>query len=315
MSRSGHAIQQLDYRQAQASDRIVPKPAVLTSSGWQGLHLELHHQPPFATAEHQHTMHVIASGSPCPSGIYAPGARWLDGKLARERRQVGDVAIIPAGITHRCSWDTPAEFTVLALEPTLLQQVGQDWVNPDQIELVPQFMSCSDPFMQTTLATLRSEAEVGGLGSQLLVDSLKTTLVIHLLRNYCATRPKISSSSAQTTGLSKAALTLVIDYIHSSLHQDLQLGQIAAIAQISPYHFLRLFKQSLGVTPYQYILECRIERAKYLLRQGELTIAEVAMQTGFCDQSHLTRYFKRALGITPKQFLKTCAATGEHARG
>jgi AraC family transcriptional regulator len=89
------------------------------------------------------------------------------------------------------------------------------------------------------------------------------------------------------------------------LHQDLKLDEIAAIAQLSLYHFIRLFKQSLGITPYQYILQHRIEKAKYLLTHSELNIAEIAAQTGFCDQSHFTRHFKRMTGVTPKQVMET----------
>ncbi|MBE9182107.1 helix-turn-helix transcriptional regulator [Oculatella sp. LEGE 06141] len=301
MRTPGQAIELIDYSQEQASDWIVPKPAVLKSSDWNGVHLELHQQPTFATAEHQHTMHVLACGLADSSGINAPGARWLDGKVERERRSAGDIAIIPAGIAHRCSWDTPAQFMVLAIEPRLLQQVGQDWVN-DPIELIPHFMNEKDEFIQTIFSTLKAEIATGGMGSNVLVDSLKTALAIHLLRKYCATRPKLSS---YTDGLSQTKLALVTDYINDHLHHDLKLDEIAAIAQISLYHFLRLFKQRMGITPHQYILQCRIHKAKDLLEHSELTIAEIAIRTGFCDQSHLTRYFKRLVGVTPNQLLQS----------
>jgi AraC family transcriptional regulator len=104
-------------------------------------------------------------------------------------------------------------------------------------------------------------------------------------------------------GLSPAKLTLVKEYIQHHLHQNLQLNEIAAIAQLSPYHFLRLFKQSMGITPHQYILQCRLNQAKHLLQHSNLSIVEIAIRTGFCDQSHLTRHFKRYVGMTPKQLL------------
>lgn len=305
------SVKLLDYCQENASVEIVPQPAVLKSLGWNGLHLELHQQPTFATDEHHHTMHVLACGLIDSSKPNAPGMRSLDGKRSRERRGTGDIAIIPAGITHSCSWDTPAQFMVLAIEPTLLKQVGQDWVNPDQIELLPQFMSESDTFIQGILSTLKAEAEVGGMGSYLLVDGLKTVLAIHLLRHYCVTRPKLSRNS---NGLSQVTLTLVKNYIHEHLHQDLKLNDIAAIAQISPYHFLRLFKQSMGITPHQYIVQCRLHRAKHLLQQSELSIVEIAARTGFCDQSHLTRTFKRLIGVTPKQLLQSHSASNTALR-
>ncbi|MEP0888570.1 AraC family transcriptional regulator [Leptolyngbya sp. PL-A3] len=293
-----HSIKQLDYQQDNASDAIVPNPAILRSSGWDGLHFELHQQPIFATGEHQHTMHVLACGVPDSSGMSALGMRSLDGKRQQERRSAEDIAIIPAGIVHRCSWDAPVQFMVLAFEPALLYQLGQDWVNLDQVELTPRFMSQPDGFVQGIFSTLRAEAKTGGIASALLLDSLKTALAIHLLRNYCTTRPKLSSYG---NGLSRNKLALVKDYIKAHLHQPLKLEEVAAIAQISPYHFLRLFKQNMGVTPHQYILQCRLDHATYLLQYSELSISEIALRAGFSDQSHLTRSLKSKLGMTPKQ--------------
>lgn len=290
----------IDYRQVKASDSFVPNPAVLTSSGWENLYVELHHQPKFEIAEHQHTMHVIACGLPnAPGDRGLVGDRWLDGTRETERRQLGDIAIIPAGISHRCNWNTTVQFGILAIEHSLLQQIGQDWINPDRIELRPQFMSERDDLIQSIFATLSAELAAGGIGSNLLVDSLKTALAIHLLRNYCTTLPRLSSYA---DGLSAAKSTLVTDYINSHLDRDLKLIELSAIAQISPYHFLRLFKKSLGITPHQYILQQRIERAKYLLKSSNLDISEIAFRVGFCDSSHLTRCFKSILGKTPSQW-------------
>lgn len=124
-------------------------------------------------------------------------------------------------------------------------------------------------------------------------------LAIHLLRHYGTTAPRLSS---YVDGLSASKLTLVIDYINAYLERDLKLNELSDIVQISPYHFLRLFKKSLGTTPHQYILQQRIDRAKYLLKSSNLDIAEIAFRVGFCDSSHLTRCFKRILGKTPSQW-------------
>ena len=270
------------------------------------MHLEVFQQPKFEIAEHQHTMHVIAH-SPVSAHFSASsiGERWLEGKVCHETRHQGNIAIIPAGIAHRCNWNTAVEFMVLAVEPALLQQVGQDIVNGDRIELIPRFMDQVDPLIQGIFSTLREEVEFGKIGGNLLVDSLKTTLAIHLLRNYCATQLKLSS---YRDGLSQSMLQQVKDYINEHLSQDLKLVELSAIAQLSPYHFLRLFKQRMGITPHQYILQQRIERAKNLLQHGELSTAEIALRTGFSDQSHLTRCFKRRFGITPKQLLQALIA-------
>ncbi|BAY09855.1 AraC family transcriptional regulator [Calothrix sp. NIES-2098] len=301
MNTPGSTIKVIDYRQEKASDAFVPKPAVLSSSGWDSIYFEFHQQPKFDIAEHQHTMHVIAQGIPYSSLSISSGERWLDGKMVRERRNNGDIAIVPAGISHRCNWNTSVQFMILAFESELLQQVGQDLVNCDRIELIPHFMNEQDVLIQGILSALKAELESDKIGGYLLIDSLKTTLAIHLLRNYCTTQPKISTYA---DGLSKSTLQQVREYINAHLHQEIKLSDIAAIAQMSQYHFLRLFKQSMGVTPHQYILQCRIDRAKYLLQHSELSIADIALSLGFCDQSHLTRYFKRIVGVTPKQILQ-----------
>lgn len=298
---SAQPVAIIDYQQADAASSLLPKPAVLVSNGWNQLHLEVFEQPKFEIAEHQHTMHAIAY-SPLSRNfpISSTGERWLDSKVCHETRHQGDVAVIPAGIPHRCNWNTSVQFVILAIEPELLQQVGQDWVDCDHIELIPQFMSQPDELIGAIISTVRNELECNKIASGLLIDSLKTTLAIHLLRSYCVTQPRLSSYSG---GLSQTTLQRVQEYIHEHLHQDLKLSELSAIAQLSPYYFLRLFKQQMKMTPHQYILQCRVEQAKHLLQRSELSLAEIAVKVGFCDQSHLTRSFKRIFGVTPKQLL------------
>jgi AraC family transcriptional regulator len=288
----------LNYREMKAADALLPQPSVLSSRGWNQLHLEVFQQPKFEIAEHQHTMHVLAYSSD-HSAEPSNGDRWLDGKRGREIRYPGDIAVIPMGVAHRCNWSTAVEFTILAIEPDLLQQVGQDGVEGDRIELIPQFMNCQDGLIQSIFTTLKEELVSSQWGSDLLIDSLKTMLAVHLLRHYCTLQPKLIKRSH---GLSKAILRQVTSYINENLHQNLKVVELSAIAQLTPYHFLRQFKQTLGITPHQYILHKRIETAKQLLQQQELSIAEISVRTGFSDQSHLTRCFKRRVGVTPKQF-------------
>jgi AraC family transcriptional regulator len=77
---------------------------------------------------------------------------------------------------------------------------------------------------------------------------------------------------------------------------------MAQEAQMSPYYFSHLFKQSTGLSPHQYLISCRIQQAKQMLTTTALSIAEIAAQAGFVDQSHLARHFKRQFGVPPSQF-------------
>lgn len=294
-------IKILDFSQEKATDILLPQPAILKSSGWDSIYFELHQQPKFDTPEHQGTWHVIAHCPPFYTSGDRTGERWLDNKRKMEVRNQGDIAIIPAGISQRCNWQILSQFAIVALDPLLLKQIGQDWVDSDRIELIPHYMTEQDALIQGIVSALRAEVESDKIGGDLLIDSLKTTLAIHLLRQYCITKPKLSS---YVDGLSRSKLQQIREYINTNLAQDVKLIDLAEVAQISSYHFLRLFKQSIGITPHQYILQCRIEKARYLLQHGKLSIAEIAHRVGFCDQSHMTRYFKRAVGITPKQLLQ-----------
>jgi AraC family transcriptional regulator len=108
-----------------------------------------------------------------------------------------------------------------------------------------------------------------------------------------------------TTALPKQKLRQVTDYIEQHLEDDLGLVELATLVQMSPSYFSSLFKKATGLAPHQYVIQQRIERAKQLILQGELSIAEIAYRLGFTHQSHLSRHFKRLVGVTPKAFLKS----------
>lgn len=110
--------------------------------------------------------------------------------------------------------------------------------------------------------------------------------------------------SVSADGLPKYPLNKAIDYIHAHLEQEIKLLQLANSVGMSQYYFCRLFKQSMGVSPHQYVLRQRVERAKQLLRRQQFSIVDVALQCGFASQSHLNRHFKRIVGVTPLTFLK-----------
>ena len=97
----------------------------------------------------------------------------------------------------------------------------------------------------------------------------------------------------------------MVGHITDHLDQELSLEGLAAISQLSAYHFCRAFKRSTGLTPHQYVIRQRVERAKVLLKGGKMGIAEVAVACGFTHQSHLNRHFKRLTGVTPKKFSKS----------
>jgi len=106
--------------------------------------------------------------------------------------------------------------------------------------------------------------------------------------------------------LSHHKLVIVHDYIEAHLNEKINLNDLASSVCLSPYHFNRVYKNTTGVCPHQYVLDRRIRLARELLRYNKLDICEVALNCGFSSQSHLTEWFTRRLGVTPKQYKKVC---------
>ena len=103
-------------------------------------------------------------------------------------------------------------------------------------------------------------------------------------------------------GLPPGAMRRVREHVEMHLSESIDLATLAAIAGLSLYHFARAFRRSAGVAPHQYLVQRRVERAQDLLARTELSLAEIALATGFSDQSHFARHFRQMFGITPGQF-------------
>jgi AraC family transcriptional regulator len=222
----------------------------------------------------------------------------IDGRSQTHLLGPNNAFILPAGALHRCTWQQDIEFMFVGLDPQVLIQVGQEWVNPDRIELIPHFATLQDPLIQGILLTLKQELICEGINSHLFVDQLKTTLAAHLLRSYGVQKVQIATYA---DGLPRHKLNQILDYIEAHLDQNLDLEALAQQIDMSQFYFSRLFKRSLHITPHQYVIQQRVDRAKQLLRQGSMTLAEIALACGFANQAHLNRHFKRLTGATPKE--------------
>jgi AraC family transcriptional regulator len=97
-------------------------------------------------------------------------------------------------------------------------------------------------------------------------------------------------------------LERVLSYIQTHLDQDISLTELAELIGMSSHYFACLFKQSIGLSPHQYLIDCRIKRAKQLLVRQELPIVEICQQVGYQSQSYFTKIFRKHTGITPKKF-------------
>jgi AraC family transcriptional regulator len=94
----------------------------------------------------------------------------------------------------------------------------------------------------------------------------------------------------------------VCEHIRTNLSADIEVAELAGLVRLSPHYFSLVFRQAVGVTPHQYILQERISEACRILGTGEMTLAELATHLGFSDQSHFSRAFRKVTGTTPGAF-------------
>jgi AraC family transcriptional regulator len=144
-----------------------------------------------------------------------------------------------------------------------------------------------------------AELAAGGAGGPLAAESLANVVAVHLIRHVSAPRRPERTRDGR---LPRARLRTVVEYVEGHLDAGLSLGQMAAVARLSAYHFARQFKAATGLPPHRYVIARRVERARQLLQGSDLALAEVAAHVGFSDQSQFTHHFKRLLGVTPGQF-------------
>jgi AraC family transcriptional regulator len=210
----------------------------------------------------------------------------------------GDIDIIPSRISAR--WeihDQNDTALILGIPPSLLNTVAEEHgFDARRVEIRNRFQ-IRDAQLENICWALKAEMESNYPSGRLYVDSLGVSVASRLISTYSsvALRP-----IAKSGGLGGRRYKQTLAYIEDHLSEDLSLARIASVCGVSASHFKTLFRESAGVPVHQYVVLRRIERAKDLLMQGKLSIAEIALATGFSHQSHLARHMRRSAGLSPR---------------
>jgi AraC family transcriptional regulator len=263
-------------------------------TAWEGISLEYLQFPALDISDVTAISHHLTLQLGAPKTVELK----VNGKFSRQQMIPGNVCITPAQHLHAIRWQNEMEVLSITLEPSFVMKALQESVNPDRVELI-MHRGQSDPLIREILLALKVELEAGCPFGRLYGEAMGTALAVHLLKTYTTLQ---STPSPFEDGLPRHKLTQVLEYIQVHLEQDIRLADLAALTGMSQYHFCRLFKRSLGVTPHQYVMQQRIERSKRLLKQKDLAIADVALMCGFKNQSHLTTLFRKSTGTTPRSF-------------
>lgn len=233
--------------------------------------------------------------------IPVSGTIKLNGKTYPVKSSRGTVGIHPSNTPYICEFKgIKTEKIFLNLTPQFIRQTAVKIdLNPDKVELVPQFL-VHDKIIECLALDFQNELRTKQNGNRLLADALTTNLAVHLLRNYCAV--KMSNESVFRGGLSPSLFRRVADYIEANLTEDISLKDIASVCGLNEYYFLRAFRRTIGLTPHQYVINKRIERARELLKDKNLSITAIAYSLGFSTPSHFADTFRRLIGLTPREY-------------
>lgn len=147
-------------------------------------------------------------------------------------------------------------------------------------------------------------AEGSDTASALTFDVWRGSVVINInaLQPAPVVEPRKPVQAPARGGLPPRALRRVREYIEQHIEESIGLKDLAEVAGLSMFHFARAFKQSQGATPNCYLFQRRVERAQQLLAESDLPLSEIAIATGFSDQSHFARRFREHVGTTPAKY-------------
>ncbi|MBD2060636.1 helix-turn-helix transcriptional regulator [Oculatella sp. FACHB-28] len=279
----------------------APEGTVVSSSaalGWRGITVELHHLPEVEYPEHHvqgHPLVVVHRGKPITYEWKSSGC-WK-----RARTYPGIFFLHSQGDVNAPRWFEPFETTAIALDPFFVVQSFRDTINPDRLHLRRRQVEF-DPILFRFARQFENELTNSSYGGALYGESLALAFSLYLLEHHSSysqpfPRPRGKLSSVQ--------LRDMIEYIHVHLSEELSLTDLANHLNLSVFHFARLFKNSLQLSPHQYVLQNRVERAKQIIAVStNENLIDIALQVGFYDQTHFGKAFKRFVGVSPKAFSK-----------
>ena len=274
----------------------IPEPLLSSRSrGWNGIVVELHrfHDVDALVQMPEHVVAVHIAGS-----IDLLQRRY--GKACRRTIGPGDVIITPVGEPKY--WQHAGETVValLRLDAGFVGEVarGEFERDPSRLELQDNF-GIRDSEIDRLGRQLVAALEFEGTANRMYAESLAIRVARHLARHYSAAA---TTAERPVAKLSRHKLMRSIEYIEDHLREEVTLRGIAQSLAMSPWHFARAFRQTMGIPPHRYVLERRIETAKSLLRESDLPITDIAHRIGCASHSHFSVMFHRVTGLTPRDY-------------
>ena len=222
--------------------------------------------------------------------------------------------MVPADRSSDWTLRGTPDIQLIYLRRSMVDRLAEDvlGVDGDHLELIPKLGFADGLMEQLALALQAAARHDDGAGDGLYADHVIRLMALHLVQHHAARpvhRGQVVAAAATSAPTARARrpdrMQHVRDLIESALDGDLSLERLAAEAGIGTHAFSAAFVKAHGLPPHRYVVERRIERAKRLLRDSDLPVAAIAVQTGFSSQSHLASVFKRTVGLTPREYQRS----------
>lgn len=207
------------------------------------------------------------------------------------------------------------EMVVLRLEPSLiadmaarlrLTRIGQEFTFRERL--------VSDPQLAALLRAMYQEIERQRVGQDVILNALVEQILVHLFRHHLLVRRNLDVEFSRF-GFVDRRLRRAIEFIHTHFDGEVRLADMARAAFMSAFHFARLFKRVMGMTPHAYLTGVRLEQAARLLATTDLSMLEISLRVGYASPSHFAKAFKTWTGLTPREYRQASRRTGPSPDG
>ena len=229
-----------------------------------------------------------------------PMDRKFDERWTRTRCEPGTFSLLSRSAETKWNWTERVDVSHVYLSNSLMVRVASELTDKNVSEItLHDVLRGSDPGVTNVANEITRESMQQRVGGPLYVEALSVQLAVNLLRDYASCEFRDPSGRPR---LSRSELARLEEFIDANLHDAISLEDMARLVGMGVWSFNQCLRRTLGKSGYAIVVEKRVERAKQLLRDGDLALKQIAACCGFCDQAHMTRTFRAKLGVTPGQF-------------
>ncbi|GEM_PF-499083 len=204
-------------------------------------------------------------------------------------------------INEKYNKSSDVKFTCLFIKPNKLQEISKAEFNKNEISFYNNLSYLSDNIL-TLISKFEMEHRNRQFGCKFILECLSTEIVINLIR-------ELKSNVRDISGVRKYSarneINTAIDYLWENTNMEFSLNNLSSIVNLSPYYFIRLFKDFTGKTPYEYYMDIKISKALECMKTKKYSITEIYFILGFLSHSHFTSIFKKRVGKTPSEYIKS----------